>query len=52
MKIIQLFEEIDINGDGSLQWEEFSNHLIELGELDKNTIHDDLIQHYFLMAPQ
>ena len=27
------FEEIDVNGDGTMEWEEFSDHIISLGLL-------------------
>jgi hypothetical protein len=30
-----LFEEIDINDDKYLEWEEFSNYIIELGILNQ-----------------
>ena len=29
--LIELFRQIDVNNDGSLEWEEFTNHIIELG---------------------
>lgn len=32
--LIELFEEIDINDDQFLEWEEFSNYIIELGILN------------------
>jgi len=31
LNIIELFKQIDVNDDGSLEWEEFSNHIIESG---------------------
>ncbi len=31
LNLIELFNEIDVNGDGTMEWEEFSNHIIELG---------------------
>ena len=31
--LTDLFREIDVNGDGTMEWEEFSNHIIELGLL-------------------
>lgn len=31
LALIELFKEIDVNGDGTMEWEEFSNHIIELG---------------------
>ncbi len=29
--LIELFKQIDVNNDGSMEWEEFTNHIIELG---------------------
>lgn len=29
--LIELFKQIDVNNDKSLEWEEFTNHIIELG---------------------
>lgn len=26
---VNLFEEIDVNGDGSMEWDEFTNFIIE-----------------------
>lgn len=31
--LIELFRQIDVNNDQTLEWEEFTNHIIELGEL-------------------
>jgi len=31
LNIIELFKQIDVNDDQSLEWEEFSNHIIESG---------------------
>jgi hypothetical protein len=31
--LIELFRQIDVNNDHSLEWEEFTNHIIELGKL-------------------
>ena len=30
-ELIELFRQIDVNNDGTLEWEEFTNHIIELG---------------------
>ena len=29
--LIELFRQIDVNNDKTLEWEEFTNHIIELG---------------------
>ena len=31
--LIELFRQIDVNNDQTLEWEEFTNHIIELGML-------------------
>ncbi len=31
LNLIDLFKEIDVNGDETMEWEEFSNYIIELG---------------------
>ena len=31
--LIELFKQIDVNNDKTLEWEEFTNHIIELGNL-------------------
>ena len=33
--MIELFRQIDVNNDGSLEWDEFTKHLIELGKCIK-----------------
>jgi hypothetical protein len=30
-ELIELFRQIDVNDDQTLEWEEFTNHIIELG---------------------
>ncbi len=32
LNLIDLFKEIDVNGDETMEWEEFSNYIIELGK--------------------
>jgi len=32
--LIKFFNEVDVNGDGDLTWQEFSNYIIELGKID------------------
>ena len=36
LNLIELFKEIDVNGDATMEWEEFSNHIIELGLIKKD----------------
>ena len=36
INLIHLFEEIDVNGDENMEWDEFSNHIIELGLIKKD----------------
>ena len=31
LSLIKFFNEVDVNGDGDLTWQEFSNYIIELG---------------------
>jgi hypothetical protein len=38
--LIQLFKEIDINGDGSMEFEEFASYLIEAVEARKLSAKD------------
>jgi WD40 repeat protein len=43
MKLIELFKEIDINDDHSLEWSEFSNHIIQLSSVNRNNTERDNI---------
>ena len=36
--LIELFRQIDVNNDQTLEWEEFTNHIIELGTLLQSSI--------------
>lgn len=38
LNLIDLFKEIDVNGDEQMEWEEFSNYIIELGKRIFNII--------------
>jgi len=44
--LIELFAQIDVNGDNRLEWEEFSNHIIELGMIRKDRTFLDAIKEY------
>ena len=37
-ELIELFRQIDVNNDGTLEWEEFTNHIIEMGTNTKNFV--------------
>ena len=45
--LIDLFKEIDVNGDGTMEWEEFSSHIIELGLLRKDRAFHNIIKNYY-----
>lgn len=36
LSLIKFFNEVDVNGDGDLTWQEFSNYIIELGLVINN----------------
>lgn len=41
--LIELFDQVDVNHDMKLEWDEFSNHIIELGMLrEERTFIDDI----------
>lgn len=42
--LIELFKQIDVNGDEELEWDEFSNHIIELGMVRKDKTFIDAIK--------
>ena len=47
INLIDLFKEIDVNGDETMEWEEFSNHIIELGLLRKDRTFRNVIKNYY-----
>lgn len=47
LALVDLFKEIDVNGDGTMEWEEFSNHIIELGLLRNDRSFKNVIKNYF-----
>lgn len=47
LALVDLFKEIDVNGDGTMEWEEFSNHIIELGLLRNDRSFKNVIKSYF-----
>ena len=44
--LMELFEEIDVNGDNDLEWVEFTNHIIDLGMVKKDSVFVDTIKDY------
>ena len=46
--LMELFEEIDVNGDSKLEWVEFTNHIIDLGMVKKDGVYVDTIKDYKL----
>lgn len=44
--LIELFRQIDVNGDETLEWDEFTNHIIELGMVRKDRTFIDAIKNY------
>eukprot|EP00742_Colponemidia_sp_Colp-10_P006501 GILJ01006966.1.p1 GENE.GILJ01006966.1~~GILJ01006966.1.p1 ORF type:complete len:1036 (-),score=169.77 GILJ01006966.1:198-3305(-) len=43
---VDLFKEIDMSGDGSLQWEEFTNFIIEKASVIRDRFRADAIKEY------
>lgn len=44
--LCDLFAQIDINGDGTLEWKEFTSFIVETGLMSKNQQFDSL-HHYY-----
>lgn len=47
LALIDFFKEVDVNGDKTMEWEEFSNHIIELGLLRNDRSFKNVIKTYF-----
>jgi hypothetical protein len=45
--LIELFRQIDVNDDKTLEWDEFTNHIIELGMVRKDRAFIDAIKNYY-----
>jgi hypothetical protein len=45
-QLIDLFHQIDVNNDQTLEWVEFTNHIIELGMVRKDRVFIDAIKNY------
>jgi len=46
-KVRELFAEIDVNGDGTMQWEELTEFLIEAGMVSREEMSVDAIKKYY-----
>jgi len=44
--LVDLFREIDVNNDKTLEWVEFTNHIIEMGMVRKDRAFIDAIKNY------
>lgn len=47
LALIDLFKDIDVNDDGTMEWNEFSNHIIELGLVRKDKTFKNVIKSYY-----
>jgi hypothetical protein len=47
LALIDLFKEIDVNGDETMEWEEFSDHIISLGLLRNDRSFKNVIKNYY-----
>jgi WD40 repeat protein len=48
--LIDAFEQIDVNGDESLEWDEFSNFIVERGIARQKKNYIDVIRNYHLSS--
>ena len=46
--LMELFREIDVNGDEDLEWVEFTNHIIDLGMVNRDSSIVDNVKNYLL----
>lgn len=44
--LCELFAQIDINGDGTMEWEEFTSFIVETGLMARNQ-QKEMIHHYY-----
>ena len=47
-KLIDAFKQIDVNGDETLEWDEFSNYIVETGISKQKSNFVDVIRNYHL----
>jgi len=45
--LVDLFQQIDVNDDKTLEWVEFTNYIIELGMVRKDRNLIDAIKNYY-----
>lgn len=50
--LIDAFDQIDVNGDGSMEWDEFSNFIVETGIAKQKKNFIDVIRSYHLSSSQ
>ena len=46
--LLELFRQIDVNGDETMEWEEFTNYIVELGMVRKDDTFIDSIKEYYM----
>ncbi len=46
--LIDTFKQIDVNGDKTLEWDEFSNYIVETGIAKQKKTFIDVIRNYHL----
>jgi hypothetical protein len=47
MKMYDLFKDIDVNGDGNLEWQEFTTYVVEKANLLNKRLKSTSIPHYY-----
>lgn len=45
--LIEFFDQVDINGDGSMEWEEFTSFIVEMGMSEHDHQPDAISKFYF-----
>ncbi|GMH60714.1 hypothetical protein TL16_g03109 [Triparma laevis f. inornata] len=47
--LIEFFDQVDINGDGAMEWDEFTSFIVEMG-MNEHDHQPDAISNYFFTA--
>jgi hypothetical protein len=47
MKMFDLFQDIDVNGDGNLEWQEFTSFVVEKANILNKRLKSTSIAHYY-----
>lgn len=47
MKMYELFQDIDVNGDGNLEWQEFTSFVVEKANILNKRLKSTSIPHYY-----